>query len=623
MNELVQRWRASRRIRALTLCAIAVVIVIATWYPSPHPSAGFDPSWQIALHLIAAERMDFGTDVVFTYGPLGFVLFPQTVTGTTWAIAFVVTFLLRVALVLLVIGATRRATGHILPAIVAGFVCAATLGPLITIPGMLAALAAIVLIQQPARLRRMSWLVASALGAAAALCLLIKLDSGVVATITLGLAAWFQGPRGMRALGQFAGGYIVAFLAGWLATGNPLSTIGSWLGWSRQMVSGYTEGAMFTDARVGPGWHFTVFFSALALVAIGAWWAWRGRTRSERAALWVVFGLVCWVEFKHGFVRHDTHVAGTLLTLGLLPLMLRWPRRYVGWLALAAASVGLVGALNAMDLDPWQRLEPTGARGFAREARMLVDSARRERTIAQSRAAVRRTLAIDPAVIDAVGADPVHVAPHETSAVWAYGLNWHPVPQFQSFSTWTGGLDRLNADRMGSSDGPPVILRESTARLDRHNPLFESPRENVALICDYRQTRLVGRWEVLRRTANRCGPERRLSSVRVRGTDPITIPAGRADEMVLARIRWSPGIAWRLQSLIVRPPAMPEIGLPQGPSRQTYRIPRALLGGPLVLRVPADVVLPHRLRQLADLETMRLVHMDGASVEFIARAVRS
>jgi hypothetical protein len=607
--------------RGATLCAIAVVIVALTWYPSPHPKAGFDPSWQIALHLIAAEHLHFGSDVVFTYGPLGFVLFPQTVTGTTWAIAFVVTFVLRALLVLLVIGATRRATGHIIPAVAAGYVCAATLGPLVTIPGMLAGLSAIVLIQQPPTPRRLRWMVACALGAAAAACLLIKLDGGVIATISLGLAAWFQGPRGVRALGQFVGGYAVAFVGGWLATGNRLSDIPAWLRWSRHMVSGYTEGAMFTDARVGPGWHFTVFFGALALVVVGAWWSWRGRTRAERLALWTVLGLICWVEFKHGFVRHDTHVAGTLLAIGLVPLTLRWRRRYLGWVALAASSLGLVGALNAMDSDPWKRLQPTGARELAHETRMLVDPARRRHAIAQARAAVRRELAIDPAVIDAIGEGPVHVAPQETSAVWAYDLNWRPLPQFQSFSTWTGGLDRLNAARLESPDGPPVVLRQSTARLDRHNPVFESPQENMALICDYRQVRMVGRWEVLRRTENRCGAERLLATVRVRGTESVTIPTGHSDELVFARIRWNPGLVWRVRSFIYRPSTMPEIALPEGPSLQTYRIPRALLGGPLLLHAPDDLVLPHRLRQVLDLRTIRLVHLDGATVDFFARTV--
>lgn len=607
--------------RAAIICAIAVICVALTWYPSPHPSAGFDPSWQIALHLIASDRLHFGSEVVFTYGPLGFVLFPQTVTAPTWAIAFVVTFILRVALVVLVIGATRRATGTIIPGIVAGYVCAAALGPLVTIPGLLAGLAAIVMIQQPVSPSRLRWMVASGLGVAAAVCLLIKLDGGLLALIALGVAAWFQGSRGVRALGQFAGGYVVAFLAGWLATGNRLTDIPAWLRWSRQMVSGYTDGAAFTDARVGPGWHFTVFFSALGLVVVGAWWAWRGRRRIEQVALWTVLGLVCWVEFKHGFVRHDTHVAGTLLALGLLPVTLRFRQRFVGWMAVAAASLGLVGALNAMDLDPWHRLEPTGARELTHEARMLVDPARRRRAIAQSRAAVRRELAIDPAIIDAVGDAPVHVAPQETAAAWAYDLNWRPLPQFQSFSTWTGGLDRLNARRLASPGGPVVVLRESTVRLDHHNPLFESPRENMALICDARQARMVGRWEVLRRTVDRCGPERRLSSVRVVGTDPVAIPRGRSDELVFARIRWRPGVMGRIRSFVYRPSATPEIALPEGPSLQPYRIPRALLDGPLLLHAPDDLVLPHRLRQLLDLRTMRLVNLDGATVEFFARSV--
>lgn len=621
MSAIVERWRASRALRGGTLVAIAALAVAVTWYPSSPPAAGFDSSWQIALHLIAANGLDFGHDVVFTYGPLGFTLFPQVVTGPTWAVAFVVTLALRIGLVFVVIGATRRATGNLGAGAIAGYVCAAALGPLVTIPGLLSALVALVIIQQPLRPARRRWLVPVLLGAFAAMCLLIKLDGGVLALLVLGTAAWFQGARRWIGLGQFTVGYVVAFVLGWVATGNHLSDIPRWLAWSRQMVGGYTGGAAFTDERVGGTWHFTVVFAAIALLGVGAWWAWRVRPCGERIALPAVVALTCWMEFKHGFVRHDTHVAGTLLAVGLLPLTLRFRTRPFGWAAFACAAVGVIGSLNAMDIVAGDRLRPAGARGLAHEARMLVDGARRNRAIATAKATARRVLAVDPSVLDAIGETPVHVAPQETSAVWAYDLAWRPLPQFQSFSTWTPVLDRLNAERLSQSSGPQMILRQSIARLDRHNPVFESPQENMELICHFRQRRFVGRWEVLLRTGQRCGRERALGTATADGNGEIHVPRGADDELVYARISISPSLWSRLRSVVYRPAALPEISLPDGPSLQPYRIPAALLVGPLLLRMPGDVVVPPRLRQVLGIGRMRLAYIPGARVRFFARTV--
>ncbi len=39
------------------------------------PVDGLDPSWQAGLMMATERGMDFGTEVLFTYGPLGFLSF--------------------------------------------------------------------------------------------------------------------------------------------------------------------------------------------------------------------------------------------------------------------------------------------------------------------------------------------------------------------------------------------------------------------------------------------------------------------------------------------------------------------------------------------------------------------
>ena len=58
----------------LVLAGVVPLLVFATWLASSiDPEAGRDPSWEAALHMAAHGHRHFGSDLVFTYGPLGFL----------------------------------------------------------------------------------------------------------------------------------------------------------------------------------------------------------------------------------------------------------------------------------------------------------------------------------------------------------------------------------------------------------------------------------------------------------------------------------------------------------------------------------------------------------------------
>jgi hypothetical protein len=62
----------------------ALLVVLVTWeVRRVVPRTGFDHSWQLALNLAAQHGLDFGRDVVFTYGPLGFLAQPLIVSALT------------------------------------------------------------------------------------------------------------------------------------------------------------------------------------------------------------------------------------------------------------------------------------------------------------------------------------------------------------------------------------------------------------------------------------------------------------------------------------------------------------------------------------------------------------
>ncbi len=69
--------------------AAGLAIAVVTWpVAEASPSIAIDPSWIVGLQLAARQRLQFGHDIVFTYGPLGFLGFSQPYLGWTSAAAF-------------------------------------------------------------------------------------------------------------------------------------------------------------------------------------------------------------------------------------------------------------------------------------------------------------------------------------------------------------------------------------------------------------------------------------------------------------------------------------------------------------------------------------------------------
>ena len=74
-------WRIVRVVRQVVLAtpSLALVVALVTWpVLSLTPGVGLDPSWEVALQMATQRGFDWGTQVIFSYGPLGFLSVPLT-----------------------------------------------------------------------------------------------------------------------------------------------------------------------------------------------------------------------------------------------------------------------------------------------------------------------------------------------------------------------------------------------------------------------------------------------------------------------------------------------------------------------------------------------------------------
>ncbi len=96
--------------------ALATAILVLAWpFRSQFPRVTLDLSWKMGLHQAARDGLAFGRDIVFTYGPLGFLSWPTPFIGPTSVLAFVATAAIYLALV----GLLLRASLRVFPAWVA------------------------------------------------------------------------------------------------------------------------------------------------------------------------------------------------------------------------------------------------------------------------------------------------------------------------------------------------------------------------------------------------------------------------------------------------------------------------------------------------------------------------
>jgi hypothetical protein len=612
-----------RGVRWALLALAAAAVNVLTWpVATLAPGTGLDPSWQIALHLAAERRMAFGDEIGFTYGPLGFLVVPQLVTSGTGAVAFAATFLIRTALVLAVLVAARRAFGSLPVGLAVTYALAALVLEIVEMAGLLALLVGLLLVQTPVR-GRAGRLVAAGLGAGAGTLLLVKFNVGTLAVLATLTAAVFQAGRRRTGVACWAAGFAGAVAVLWPATGNAPGDLWTWLSWSVSISAGWTGATMLEQPGGGRDWEDPAYLlTALALLALAAVGT-RGRDPARRAAVLGLLAVGLWVTYKHGFVRHDPHAVFSFAVLATLPVAVLWRGTALRAAALALVVLGTVFTVRSAGLGTAPVLSPEGKPGrFADQVALLADGGDRRAAIAAAKEAVRAQLGVDPALVAAAGTEGVHVAPHEVSAAWAYGLRWDPVPHFQSFSTWTPALDRVNARHLRGPGAPRYVLREDIARYDGHNPLWESPAENLALICGYRQVRAAGRWELLERTGDRCGPARPAGDTTTRVGAFTPVPAAGPGEVVWAEADRRPGPWERLRALVYKPERMPEFRLrPDTGLGLTARIPAALLGGPLVLRGPVTSSTPPRLARYLRVGEWVPWHPETLEVRYLRAAV--
>lgn len=567
------------------VCAVAVAV--ATWRDrSLLPGSGADWNWMATLAYAAEHRLRFGSQIVWTYGPLGFltawrnpVLYYDDLLPWSWGYTWLLQLLFAGSLLI----ALRRRLPLVAAVPLVAIVIVVTIDQA---PALGLTWCVLLLTRDDDGVlgERLTAVLPAALGVLAGLTLLGKITEGaeivVLATLTL-----LVEPR-RRAIASFAAALVAGAAVGWFATGQTPADAWPYLRYGAQVIAGYTDAMAKAEPRYA--WSYAAAVAIVALALALAWLVSRGSPRPRRVVLLAVCVVYVIFAYKEGFVRQDEgHLEVFFGQMAVLVAVLP----VSGWLrpvAVAAVAGSVVAFALVGDRGAFLRtMDPYANVGAAAQELQTVASPSRRAAIERAwRRDVAGGYGMTPAVLAAVKRRSLMLWPFLYGDIpVAYGLRFRPPPSLEPYGAYTPALDRLGARLLESSEAPARVMRVNAPALDGRYATFEAPLTTLAIFCRYRQILTGGPWQVLARAPNRCGRRRLIGTTAAQWGAPVSVlPPRDPHAAVLVRIDGvRPQGIERLRALALRPYAR-SIVL----DGASYRLLDETAGDGLLLEAPVD-----------------------------------
>jgi hypothetical protein len=480
-----------------------VLIIGGAGVQMPQPSMpGFESGWNMALSWAHRHGVQFGRELTFTYGPLGYLSVPivggePPLSRLLWEVPG--KFLLAAVLVWLTAGIPRwRQVGLWMLFVTAAIMFPETL--------LLVAIALITLRWLLAARPRSSQLVVA--GVLFGLFGLIKFTCFLAAGAcgAIGIAWIVLSDRHWRRAPLTPAAAAITYLTIWILLGQRVGNLPDYVISSLRVANGFAA-AMSINMVVDLLWRLAAGIWTAGL--IGAVWLWRGSAnRTGGAAALLVSLMLTYLAWRHGFMRADYHVVGFFLFTAALAM------------ALPAALSPTPGRLTLIDLC-WvlsavaivNGFQPIASRvpaeAFNNSATTIVFAANPSNWLAKYRTLDSRARAagrnadlqaiVGTATLDVMGADQAEVLLSD--------LNYHPRPVFVGYEAYTPELLRRNIDFLRTS--APEFLLVPFAPIDRWFPPLEDSLVLAALPQIYQYEATFPGGTLLRRKPN---------------ADPLSVP---------------------------------------------------------------------------------------------------
>jgi hypothetical protein len=550
--------------------------------------------------MAAHEQLAFGTQFALNGGPLEFVLHPLVAYEGTAIVAALYQLAVQIALGVTLVWALRRSFPLLLSVPLAYLVLVLDADQFVPAPQPLIVLAFIwcmVALSDDAP-PFAAPLVVFGGAVTSAVALLVQFSDGFGVLFASLVVVIVLQRRDRRALPAFLGVLVLTAAVIWLATGQGFGNVMPFARTTFESLSQWSAAYPY-DSEQAVAWILPFLLAAIAAAMLAAWLGSRELDRTRRAAVLLIAAAFCFTAWKHTVVINHPSYAALFASLMVTPwVAFRWSGslRYLALGAIAALSILFFPVSGE---SPSELAHPIKRAGEARhqlEALLLPDHRAEARENAKR--LMRATYRLDPATLDAMRGRTVMVFPYEVGIAWAYDLDWEllPIPPYLAY---TSRLDDLDRDAVEDPEGPELILRhracgavadeahQACPPLDSFGPTYlphEVPATTIAMACNFRRLRTTRRFQLLERTPDRCGRERKLGSVTAGEGEPVEVPEPPApDALVVARVDGiQPSGLERLRTFLYRAAARYE----QIDGGAPYQVVPGVMEDGLLLRVP-------------------------------------
>lgn len=418
-----------------------------------------DNSWQRALQECFKGRAQAGSDYVFTYGPLGAMLTQVYGEEIYWH-KYVWELAVNLASTVIVMLFGRRIAykgdRFLFYAILLFYVTPMPMYELRFVVSSLA-LAVLLIVSAP----RASALVFAGLFFAA-LCLGKFTQTVFIVPAILLVTTWKWWETGRRIVLALPLTFAASTIGLWLATGQALANLPTYIAMSLEIASGYVDAMSLAGDRSSLYLALAIFGIDVLMFLAAALYT-RKRTCSLLCLALMLAALH--LEFRHGFIRHDSHCLfffGLAMTVPFFIIVIE-PILATLWAARLSLGLTLLLAAQAYQQADGVRMPDLPRRMLALYQKLRTNVTwmshprAHQQELRKLEHQCRETFEL-PKIKALVGNASIDMVSCQLSMLFLNGLHWTPRPVFQSYSAYNPKLLSVNQEFYSSRSAPRFVL---------------------------------------------------------------------------------------------------------------------------------------------------------------------
>jgi hypothetical protein len=520
------------------------------------PYSSLESSWRIGLNMAKVLGLQFGKDIVFPFGPLGFMCYPVYCEFNTWLISSAACLFAHCLLIFSIILMIKKSSIRPMDCVLMGIVLMLALPQTSIEYKLLFSVLILLYLSIISPFKPKSELIlcvfVSFIMAAASL---IKFTAMLVSgSIIIFMIVFYLYKKQISCLCCMLFAYIGSMLILLVLTRQKLANFPSYLLNSYQMAGEYSS-AMAVN---GPVSEVCVGLCAAGLLIFLLLYSILKNKPNLIYFILISAGFV-FVSFKHGLVRHDiSHIyiffANALLIFSSMYItnkkQLTSLPRYLS-LILIFVLIAFIFKFSPRQIIPdiGGQLKMVGS-----AVSLATDDATSKARILEGAKMKMRTL--KDKTITYIGNKSVDIIPWEISAAYAYNLNWAPRPVFQCYGAYTDKLDMLNSQYL-ESDKAPDFLLYAYGHIDGRYTIFNTPATFRTILRNYKPVFMDDRYYyyiVLQKAETRRLPTSETISVLDTEMGKLIPVPKIKDKYLFAKIYMDYNLLGKIAKLFYKPP---------------------------------------------------------------------